>query len=509
MITLKISKISDMIKCNLHLSIILVSLVLLPGLCSSQEPWLDDTFSDDGMVIMNGENDASYVWDIALQPDGKILTAGSGRIHRFHPDGTPDESFGTDGVGFSNYSYFNNTAIALQDDGKIITAGYDNNLYDYMLARFNADGELDTSFGDAGILIEQVGTIDKCNGLILQPDSTIIIAGSSDSKLSMLRFNNDGTLDTTFGEDGKVVASFEDQIVNIQDAVLLDDGKIILAGSIWVEGVLHFLLSRFNADGTLDESFATGGYTTTGFESEYYQAFDVAIQTDEKLIIAGYIGFSNRDFGMVRYYPDGSIDTEFGDDGVVITDGFGEEDQINEITIQPDGKIIAAGYCKNGFYTEFAAAKYNIDGSLDNTFGEAGILTTEFGGYGDQAYSVELQPDGKIITGGSTYSATETGNDLVMARYDPSTGVGVENNFLKDITFIYPNPTDGNLIFDINSELFNLPVAIYNITGSLIYREIINCNEKCQLDVSHILPGTYFISVESNPASLKLQFIKQ
>lgn len=509
MITLKISKILDMIKCNLHFSIILVSLVLLPGLCSSQEPWLDDTFSDDGMVIMNGENDASYVWDIALQPDGKILTVASGRIHRFNPDGTPDESFGTDGIAFSNYYDFHNIAIVLQDDGKIITAGYDNNLYDYMVARFNVDGELDTSFGDAGIVIEHVGTIDRCNGLILQPDSKIIIAGYSDNNLSMLRFNNDGTLDITFGEGGKVTESFADQTVKIEDALLLGDGKIILAGSIWIEGVFHFLLSRFNADGTLDESFATGGYTTTGVDSLYYDGYDVAIQEDDKLIVAGYIGSWIEDFGMVRYHPDGSIDTEFGEDGVVITDGFGDEDQIKEITIQPDGKIIAAGYFENGMYTEFAVARYNIDGSLDNTFGEAGKLTTEFGGYGDLALSVELQPDGKIIVGGSYYSATESENDLVMARYIPSAVVGVENNFLTDITSIYPNPTDGNLIFDINTELINQPIAIYNITGNLIYREIINCNEKCQIDVSHILPGTYFISVESSTASLKLQFVKQ
>lgn len=509
MITLKTPNILDKIKGNFHLSIILVTLTLLPGLCSGQEAWLDDTFSDDGMVIMNGENDASYIWDIALQPDGKILTAASGRIHRFHPDGTPDESFGTDGIAFSNNYDFHNIAIVLQDDGKIITAGYDNNQYDYMVARFNANGELDTSFGNEGIVIEHVGFVDKCNGLILQPDSKIIIAGYSDNNLSMLRFNNDGTLDITFGEVGKVTASFADQIVNIQDAVLLDDGKIILGGSVWIEGVLHFLLSRFNADGTLDESFGTGGYTTTGDEPLYYEGFDVAIQEDDKIIVAGYIGSSIEDFGMVRYHPDGSIDTEFGEDGIVVTDGLGDEDQIKEIAIQPDGKIIAAGYFGTEMYTEFAVARYNIDGSIDNTFGDAGKLTTEFGGYNDLALSVELQPDGKIIVGGSYYSATVTESDLVMARYNTSIGVGVENNFLTDITSIYPNPTDGNLIFDINTELINQPIAIYNITGSLIYREIINCNEKCQLDVSHILPGTYFISVESNTASLKLQFVKQ
>src|SRR6266705_1833250 len=301
-----------------------------------------------------------------------------------------------------------------------------------------ADGDLDPTFGTGGMVTTDIDhSTDIANAVATQADGKLVVVGQtyknndySNEDFVVTRYNTDGTLDTTFGRGGKVRTDFPGLAAIPSSVVIQPDGKIVVAGGAFPLFTFlgDFEVVRYNPNGSLDRSFGSGGIVTTTFPEGSY-AFDVALQPDGKIIAAGtvFVDFnpgdiSDTDFALARYNSDGSLDTTFGNGGTMMTDFFGNEDDVFSVLIQPDGKIVAVGSANNpATYYDFAAARYLSNGTIDTTFGVAGKVSTDFGDQNfDRARSAALQSDGRIVAAGFAISQNGVVQNFAVARYTSS-----------------------------------------------------------------------------------------
>src|SRR5438034_7806732 len=278
-----------------------------------------------------------------------------------------------------------------------------------------ADGDLDPTFGTGGMVTTDIDhSTDIANAVAIQADGKLVVVGQtyknndySNEDFVATRYNTDGTLDTTFGRGGKVRTDFPGLAAVPSAVVIQSDGKIVVAGGAFPQFTFagNFEVVRYNPNGSLDRSFGNGGIVTTTFPQGSY-AFDVALQPDGKIIAAGtvFVDFipgepSNTDFALARYNPDGTPDATFGSGGQVTTDFVGMEDDAFSVLIQSDGKIIAVGSANDpATFYDFAAVRYFSNGTIDTTFAMAGKVRTDFADQTfDRARSTALQPDGRIV----------------------------------------------------------------------------------------------------------------
>jgi uncharacterized delta-60 repeat protein len=395
-------------------------------------------------IQISAPNQGDYANSVAIQPDGKIVAAGISHINnglygsfaavRINANFSIDTTFGTNGrlttpIGSYAFAY----DVAVQTDGKIVAAGDSANGLDsnFALVRYNADGSLDTSFDGDGKITTDVGFFQS-NALYdtaIQADGKIIAAGEVRSDFALLRYNPDGSPDTTFGSGtGKVQTDMGSRGDSARAVAIQPDGKIVVAGSSTDgdDNTCCFALARYNTDGSLDTTFGSGGKAGTGFYNDgtgigYNSgALDIAIQPDGKILAVGGGGRwdgSQEGFLVIRYNSNGSLDTSFDGDGFVITPIGSSYGYASSVAIQPDGKIVAAGGSNdNGYNFSFSLVRYNADGSLDTTFDGDGTLTTVIGNSSNAA-SVAIQSDGKIVAAG--YSTIGSNNDIAVVRYNP------------------------------------------------------------------------------------------
>ena len=301
-----------------------------------------------------------------------------------------------------------------------------------------AAGDLDPTFGTGGMATTDINhSTDIANAVAVQADGKLVVVGQtykqndfSNEDFVVTRYNPDGTLDTTFGRGGKVRTDFPGLAAVPSSVVIQPDGKIVVAGGAFPLFTFagNFEVVRYNPNGSLDRSFGNGGIVTTTFPEGSY-ASDVALAPDGKIIAAGtvFVDFipgesSNTDFALARYNPDGSPDTTFGNGGQVSTDFVGLEDDAFSVLIQPDGKIVAVGSANNpATYYDFAAVRYLSNGTIDTTFGVAGKVSTDFGDQNfDRARSAVLQPNGGIVAAGFAISQNGGVQNFAVARYTSS-----------------------------------------------------------------------------------------
>jgi len=249
----------------------------------------------------------------------------------------------------------------------------------------------------------------------------------------------------------------------------------------------------FAQPGSLDNSFGTGGKLTTDFGSSDDLGYSVALQTDGKIVVAGYSGsYPNDDFALVRYNTDGTLDNTFGTGGKLTTD-FGSSDDLGySVALQTDGKIIVAGRSNNGL-DDFGLCRYNTNGTLDNTFGTGGKLTTDFGSSDDLGYSVALQTDGKIVvTGGSN-------GDFALACYN-NVVTGIEETAIDELINIYPNLSTGTFTVKFTALKGNeAEIKVLNVIGETVYYKkagITQEHELKEIDLGKITTGIYIVQVK-------------
>ncbi|GAB3049947.1 hypothetical protein GCM10027053_06070 [Intrasporangium mesophilum] len=415
--------------------------MLVAGVPAEASPGdLDPTFGGHGLVVTDfgGEEGASAV---AIQADGKIVVVGEADgdfvVVRYLPDGAFDTSFGVGGRQVTDFGGMDvATAVAIQGDGRIVVAGGTHGpptptnpapAWDFALERLNADGSLDTGFSGDARQTTDFGADDRANALALQGDGRIVLGGGSGSDFALARFNPDGSLDSSFSGDGRQTADFGGQD-SVAGVVAQGDGNLVAGGSTSYGQTDEFALARFRPDGSLDSSYGIGGRQTTDFGGEA-SAGGVAIQADGRVIIAGGVVLPSSpdtrlsDFALARYDVNGSLDTSFGFGGKQTSD-LDVEDYGNAVALGADGKIVVVGQSMRDFTLGgfcFGIAMFNPDGSPDLTFSGDGKQITSFGGASDVARAVAVQADGRTLVAGFTSTPGFT-NDIALARYQSPFG---------------------------------------------------------------------------------------
>jgi uncharacterized delta-60 repeat protein len=436
---------------------------------------LDPTFGSGGTVLTSVGNNGSAI-AVLLEPDGHILAVGSDRnsttssfagnfvAARYEADGGLDPTFGEGGtlvstVATSAYAY----AGALQPDGKILIAGTrqvaaDGGMpYVATLVRLNADGTADDSFGAAGIVTEVWGSVqDTIAAVAIQSDGSIVAIGWAPYDVSgsdytdspdgfiVLRYLPNGQRDPSFGDNGEVMTILQGDDEADGLALEPDSGKIVAAG--YSSPPLTpdsgtppaiFGLVRYDSDGGTDKMFGVGGIDSVKVTGAAY-ATGVALQTDGKIVTSGSTGKSSVGFedgvAATRFDPSGAIDTTFGSGGSVnvvfhVAPGykaFGETVYAGGVetyglAIASDGKILVSGIVPTaaGVCCAYGLVRFTSNGEPDTTFGDHGVVVTQLTG-SDEAFAMAVQPDGKIILGGASGTLTKVDHvAFSLARYCP------------------------------------------------------------------------------------------
>jgi uncharacterized delta-60 repeat protein len=488
----------------------LISLLGIALLAYADDGDLDRNFGNGGQVTTDVSwRDGTFASTLALQPDGKIILAGTFQpagwgtsstipndicLVRYNTDGSLDTSFGSSGIvitrlteGFEDVS-----SVWLQPDGKIVAAGrmYTGKVYpgqtsQVVLFRYNTDGSLDQSFGPSGKIIfesfyepptDDVGY--EPGGLVVQSDGKVVTAGvasfseayGTTGVVSLERYNIDGSLDQTFGASGKVTNDFSPAADWPTSLAIQPDGKIV--ASVTIRAMTYgadFGVARYNMNGSLDSSFGVSGVVSIDLSGSYDWALGVEILPDGKILVCGRAG---SDLALVRYNHDGSLDTTFGTSGIVISDLLGMNESARSITLQSDGKILVLGTATPGAPSYLVepsfVARYTRTGELDRTFGTDGLIRIP-----SEVSAMRIQNDGNIVVAGVTLEPWSSPRDFVLfrllnsdvprtieVRFDPESlangrswtatfsGSNLNDETYFDVRFVPPNSSTEQVAFN-------------------------------------------------------------
>ncbi|NVO00879.1 MAG: chitobiase/beta-hexosaminidase C-terminal domain-containing protein, partial [Geobacteraceae bacterium] len=401
-------------------------------------PRFDASFGVNGIANTSD----SYFQAEAIQTDGKIAVAGhtsDGKLllMRFSADGTPDSAFGTNGiVTDSTGSNSNASAVAIQTDGKIVITGqtYDGSNWVLFLQRFNANGSTDTNFGTLGRVTYNAGNDNSAGGMAIQNDGKIVITGyinnNVSSNLLLLRFMDNGTLDTGFGTAG--VITYSSGFDSYGNGVILQpDGKIVSIGQTDNGSNTDLLALRFNTTGILDTGFGASGIFIY-HSNMNNRGMGAAIQPDGKIVVVGTSADNVTSVNKVltlRLNGNGTLDNSFGNSGTA-TYSIAGDDRGNGVAFQSNGKIVVVGISYNGSNDDLLLLRLNSNGSADTSFAPGGIFTYNTGSYNDYGYAVAIQADGRIVAAGYTED-TGTGLLLRLNSITPPTALTVAANDIK------------------------------------------------------------------------------
>lgn len=504
----------------------------------------------DGIVTTNVGDLFSYAHTVLLQEDGKIVVVGeatsdpyiSGTIvlARYASDGTIDPFFGNGGILTTTMpSHSWEDEAVLQGDGKIVVIGGAADTNSFVLVRYTNNGDLDPTFGNSGVVTTTVDGLSAdypyTKSLSLQADGKIVASIDTLAGVIVARYTVDGNPDATFGNGGIVTTALGDNETSSSNVVIQGDDKIVVrAGGTLV---------RYNSDGSLDGTFGNGGIASTTIDNvSMYFAEDLAIQEDGKLVVCG-IAFPVSPPGepavgskalLFRYNSDGTLDTTFGVDGIVI----GSVSDLVEpysISMQQDGKIVVVGVVgianqgdPNGIYDFSAIARYSSDGVLDPTFGNNGIMKTLIGP-GSWSDGVVIQGDGKIVVAG--VGSTSTKQDIALVRY-----VGDSSNSLVPpasvvlpltdadgsyqvswsssaggVTYVLEEATDPTFTSSLRSLDMGTALSV-NITGrtkNVTYYYRVKVSKEGFVDSAWMVAANGCSIILPNPLNDNTEFVKQ
>ena len=381
---------------------------------------LDTTFGAGGKVISDFGSFYDLGFSVALQADGKILVVGDSNsgiaLARYTSTGALDTAFNGTGMVTTSFGGNEGRSVAVQPDGKILVAGF------YGLARYTSTGALDTSFNGTGMVTTVVRSYSETGpSVAVQADGKILVAGDSGAPnydFAVVRYNTDGSLDTSFNGTGMVTTDLGSGDDHAASVAVQADGNILVAGS----RAYDFALVRYTNTGALDTTFNGTGIVTTDFGGSFDRGYSVAVQPDGKILVAGESSNGGgNDFGLARYTSTGALDTSFNGTGMVTTDFGGFQDRAFSVAVQADGKILVAGESSNGIRVGFGLARYTSTGALDTSFNGTGKVNTGVGSADAAGRGVAVQTDGKIVVAGFAAShLSGFGYDFALLRYHAS-----------------------------------------------------------------------------------------
>ena len=380
-----------------------------------------DTSFGGGVVVTSVGPSEDYVQAVAVQADGKVVTVGTTATNvgtvvaltRHQRDGTLDTAFGTAGEAVVQVGARGDSAraVAIQPDGKIVVAGWTDQTgidANFMVLRFLPDGTLDAGFAQGGKLIVPFGTgTDRAYAVAVQDDGRIVVAGTplistsiTGQDFALIRVMPDGTLDTSFGQGGKVITPVQpssggDVVYGLALPRINGEQRILAVGG---EG--DFMAVRYTSSGALDNSFGSGGKVAGLFDRNIGSARAVTLLPDGRMLLAGGI---YNDFAAAQLTPSGALDTSFGQGGrVTVAVSATNWDNATAVARQADGKFVLGGwaYSGNSSSGDFAAIRLLANGALDTAFGSAGVAihAGAANGRNDSARGMVLQADDRIST---------------------------------------------------------------------------------------------------------------
>ena len=445
---------------------------------------LDSSFGSAGRVVTAYGGRDLFGPAIKVQADGKIVVAGKHYngtnddflVQRYLSDGTLDTGFGTAGTAIITISPQddNAKALAFQSDGKILVAGEGHGAGTYgqhALVRLNNNGAVDFSFGTGGKVMTDFGMSSHTHAVYVQGDGRIVVvgdvyAGETNGSFGIARYLSNGALDSSFGVGGTVVQKFGSN-ANGHAIVVQADGKLVIAGYTTnpTTGNDEFIIARYSAKGVIDTSFGSNGYSTVAIGLGMNYCHALLGQSDGKFILTGgALTSQSNDFALARFNSNGSLDTSFGSNGVVTTDftvtGRATADETATGALQADGKIVVGGYANR----QFAIARYSTTGALDTSFGSGGKVTAKIGtGNDDFIKSLALQADNKIVVVG--YSKNDSTYNLALARFDNDSLVPSVPSAPMIVT---TTPANASATVTINAPAFSGGSAItgYTVTSN-------------------------------------------
>jgi uncharacterized delta-60 repeat protein len=473
----------------------------------------------------------------ALQSDGKLVMVGyiyeggitpKIAVSRLNTDGTLDNSFNGDGKIITNIGSANEEgkSVVIASDGKIYVSGFHNTglKYNYALVRYTSTGTEDLTFSTDGIESLSISSEDDiANCMMFQPDGKLLMAGYSglksdygyplysNGKISIARYDvNAQSLDPTFNSTGFNTLDIQAGPEQITCMAIQSDGKIVVAGesksSNSSSSYMDFFVARFNADGTLDNTFGNSGSVVTSIGSRDDKINEVLILPDGKIVVAGYSdNGSNLDIAIAKYSSNGSLDTNFDGDGMkTISIGSYDETVIGLFYDSADGLIVGFRNAINSGDNQCGLLRLKQNGQLDNALGTF-LMSLSSGFASERPYAMTTQSDGKIIMVGK--SKTNGGNnDFFATRILVPSNLEIHEMNGTTLFSVYPNPTSGivHLKLDANYLTSNkFEVKLHNSQGQLVYDQSyfgIETFTSSSYDVQipeYLSPGLYFLSLES------------
>ncbi|MEP6466856.1 MAG: T9SS type A sorting domain-containing protein [Parafilimonas sp.] len=467
-------------------------------------------------------------------------------VGRLNADGSVDSAFGTNGTITTNAGE-NCHDIAIQPDGKILITGGTG--IAFITLRYMADGTPDKSFGNNGsvVTVFDNGSPKLANANIVQPDGKIVVAGGDNQKIMLARYNPDGSLDETFGKNGEVISN----ITNINplnkayDMAIQPDGKLVLTGTTGNEfGNVNTIILRYMTDGSFDTTFGDKGITIRALKYNSF-ASSIALQKDNKILISGYdiTDGVNAHFLVERYNTEGSIDTSFGDSGYQVT-AMDQSDGTSGLIIQNDSKIVLAGFAysiqSGPSEYEVALARYNNDETTKKQIIISKIrrwLQHRNGIVWDgnsiiSNYVVQRSYDGihfnsitRINAGNtSNYSYADpsplSGNNYYRLQTTSVNGAVNYSNIIsvtadEDAIKISPNPAKNNLQIQGLSSTQNLPagrqgvkLTVLDFSGNIKLQAVANA-ALYNLNIASLTTGNYLLKIERNGEVVTKKFVKE
>ncbi|OIN13828.1 DUF4347 domain-containing protein, partial [Oceanisphaera psychrotolerans] len=393
-------------------------------------------------------------YSVVSQSDGKLLVAGyswNGSdddivLVRYNSNGSLDTGFG-DGNGYVrtgiSASDLGNTAngteagddfgysVTVQGDGKILVSGktqVSNGNSDVVVLRYNSDGSLDSSFGNAGVVVIDAGGTSEASWSVSEHDGNIVIAISGHSRVVVAQLTATGELDSSFGSGGLVTTDVSGSSTEYAYRLVHQpDGKIVVAG---VANGTDILVLRYNDNGVLDSTFGGGDGIVTASGMATGGSLSVpslALQDDGKIVVAGYAESNYMDWmtktmittesvALVRFTEAGVLDTGFGTNGVVTNTAL-DWSEVKDVAVQSDGSILVAGNKSiSGNGVDFVMARFTSSGSLDSTFGNSGQINTDVGNANNYVSAMTLLDNGALVLVGSAHNGSN--DDIAVAHYN-------------------------------------------------------------------------------------------
>ncbi len=477
-----------------------------------QAGFLDPSFGDSGKVHTGfGNNNTSRARAVAVQPDGKVIVGGSAYtantvnswekdsdntiLIRYNTDGTIDNSFGTEGKVMSDfYSFFSNNnrngavyAIRVQTDGKILAYGSADS--QTMLTRYNADGSIDNTFGINGKVLSNMNTIDGGNAIAIQPDGKIVILGTwwiqptpttYNTQFVLERYNTDGTPDTTFATNGRLITIFGAGYDTPKAITLQADGKIIAVGKSYNN---NFAIARYTTNGALDTTFDGDGKLITSFGSGTTGIANfVTAHPDGKIVVTGTTSTTTGPaiaFAVAKYNANGSLDTSFDGDGKATAplDAGDASVTVTAVARQDDGKFLvtttSALYGMNDV-NRFTTRRYNANGSIDTGFGTNGKVDTEIGSNFSETSAIAVQANGNILVAGYYRDPSSMQNSFALVRYGsngtPDVTFGIGGKAIS--SFDSTNDESTILLAQPDGKLIAIGTRRYHTPNNYLFKDI-------------------------------------